>query len=143
MSLCKLADKSYVKFVSSKEEDCIIDRLYGHAEIREMQELGMANHRKKRNRKKTNKSAFSSVAVIVLILVGVLGFRCFGLWQQNKAYAAKEEALNEEIATEEERSEELSDYEEYVGTDDYIIEMARKKLGLVFDGEIIFRQSEE
>ncbi|MCR4843058.1 MAG: septum formation initiator family protein [Eubacterium sp.] len=105
--------------------------------------MTLKGSRKKNRKYRTDKGAFLSVAVIVLILVAVLGVRCVGLYEDIQGYRATEAQLSGDIAEEEERSQELSDYEEYVGTDEYIIEMARNKLGLVFDGEILFRQSGE
>ncbi len=96
----------------------------------------------KRKKYKTNKAAFLSVSVIVVVLVAVLCVRCYGLYQKNLEYTAKEEALEEELADETERSEELKEYEEYVGSDEYVIEMARDKLGLVFKSETVFRDED-
>lgn len=99
--------------------------------------------RKRRKRKyKTDKTAFLSVAIIVLVLVAVLSVRCFGLYQKNQEYIAKEQELNDELTDETERSEELDEYEKYVGSDEYVIEMAREKLGLVFRGETVFRDED-
>ncbi len=36
------------------------------------------------------------------------------------------------------RAKELEEYEEYVKTDEYVEEVAREKLGLVYKDEIIF-----
>ena len=36
--------------------------------------------------------------------------------------------------------EDLSEYEEYIKSDEYVEDTAKKKLGLIFDNEIIFRE---
>ena len=38
------------------------------------------------------------------------------------------------------RQDELSDYEEYIGSRDYVEDTAKSKLGLVYDNEIIFKE---
>ncbi len=97
---------------------------------------------KKKKIIRTNRGAFLSVAVIVLILVGVLSYRCVSLYQKNQEYVAQKAELEAELTKEQERSEELKEYESYVGTDDYIIRMAREKLGLVFKDETVFRSED-
>lgn len=51
----------------------------------------------------------------------------------------KIQALEKELQREEARNAELEQQRLYVQTDQYIIEMARKKLGLVFADEIIIK----
>ena len=52
---------------------------------------------------------------------------------------AKEEALQQEIESEEARSEDIAEYEKYTQTKKYVEEVAKEKLGLVYQGEIIFK----
>lgn len=51
----------------------------------------------------------------------------------------QEEELQTQIDAEKERSEEINKLKKYVGTDEYIEEVAREKLGLVKENEILFR----
>ncbi len=97
--------------------------------------------RKKKSIRRQNRTTYLSVAVVVLILVGVLSFRCVELYQKNLEYAQKEEELQQQLAEEEDKQSEIESYRAYVGSDDYIIEMAREKLGLVFPGEEVFREN--
>ena len=39
-----------------------------------------------------------------------------------------------------EREGKLSDYEEYIDSQEYVEDTARSKLGLIYDDEIIFRE---
>ena len=55
------------------------------------------------------------------------------------AYKVQEEELQTQIDAEKERSEEINKLKKYVGTDEYIEEVAREKLGLVKENEILFR----
>lgn len=52
---------------------------------------------------------------------------------------ARIQVLEKELQQEEERNSELEQKRLYVQTDQYIIEMARMKLGLVFPDEIIIK----
>ena len=61
------------------------------------------------------------------------------LKKSNDAYKVQEEELQTQIDAEKERSEEINKLKKYVGTDEYIEEVAREKLGLVKENEILFR----
>ena len=50
--------------------------------------------------------------------------------------------LNEQIAEEEQRSEEIEEYRKYTQTKKYAEDVAKEKLGLVYEGEIIFKEEE-
>ena len=41
---------------------------------------------------------------------------------------------------EEQRAEDIEEYRQYTKTREYIEEVAREKLGLVYDGEVIFKE---
>ena len=47
-----------------------------------------------------------------------------------------------ELEAQEERKQDLLDYENYTKSDKYIENTARSKLGLVYDDEMIFREKE-
>ncbi len=93
-------------------------------------------------RRQQNKSAILSVVIIVSVLLVILSIRCMQLYAKDMEYAEKEASLKSTYNDELERSEEIEEYKEYSQTDDYIIEIAREKLGLVFEDETIFRQAE-
>ena len=52
----------------------------------------------------------------------------------------QEAELEAQIQEEEERTKEIEQMEEYVGTDEYIEQTARDKLGLIYENEIIFKR---
>ena len=54
----------------------------------------------------------------------------------------REEALQQQIETEEERAQELIEYEKYTKTAKYVEEVTKDKLGLVYDDEIIFESED-
>ena len=52
---------------------------------------------------------------------------------------AREEVLMQAIEAEQARTEEIKEYEKYTQTKKYVEEIAKNKLGLVYEGEIIFK----
>lgn len=85
------------------------------------------------------KSSMLAVSFVVLLLVIVLSVNAVTLKAKDKAYQAQEQELKRQIEEEKERAEEIDKLEQYVGTDEYVKEVAKDKLGLVNEGEIIFK----
>ena len=84
--------------------------------------------------------------LMILLVVCILFAALFiGGYRLNKkidnALAIKSE-LEDQIKDEETRKQEIEELEEYMKTDEYIREVAREKLGLVDDGDIIFRRDD-
>jgi cell division protein FtsB len=50
--------------------------------------------------------------------------------------------LKQEIEEEELRSRSIEEYRAYTETDQFIEQVAREKLGLLYEGETIFRESD-
>ena len=94
-------------------------------------------------RKKQNKFACFCIAIVVGMLLAVVSIDGMRLQDKYNTCLAREEELQKEIASEEERSEKLSEYEKYTKTKKFVEEMAEGKLGLVHDGEVIFKPDGE
>lgn len=82
---------------------------------------------------------FLVTTVVAMMLIVVL-IKSIELKQKLDAYQEKERVLTEQIAEEEKRSEEIAEYEKYTHTKKYIEEVAKDKLGLIHEDEIIFRK---
>ena len=52
----------------------------------------------------------------------------------------RHQRLEDSIAGEQERTQEIDEQKEYMQTDEYIAEVARDKLGLVKGNEIVFEE---
>lgn len=102
----------------------------------------MAKRKVAFRKNKQNRFAMFLVTAIVLMLLCVVGYKSFELSQKQKEYTAREQALEEQIANEEERSKEIEEFRKYTKTKMYIAEVAKDKLGLVNDGEIIFKEKD-
>ena len=78
------------------------------------------------------------VSLVIVILAATLLVAGSSLRAKNADYKAQEAELKEQLRAEEERSEEIDELEEYVGTDKYVEDVAKDKLGLVYPNEILF-----
>ena len=69
----------------------------------------------------------------------VVAVKSHELQEKKDYYVQREQQLQEQIAAEEERAEEIAEYEKYTQTKKYIEDVAKDKLGLVYEGEIVFK----
>lgn len=94
-----------------------------------------AAYRKRRQ----NKFGMFLVFLVVIMLVIVVSVRSNELKKTLAENRQREAELEEQIAAEEQRTEEIEELEKYSETLGYTEEVAKEKLGLVNEGEIIFR----
>lgn len=92
--------------------------------------------RRKKFRKHLSTLAIAGVVLLMLVFVSVASM---GLKVQNMKKQARIEELNALIEAEEEKAEEIEEYSKYVQTKKYAEEVAKEKLGLVYEDEIIFK----
>jgi cell division protein DivIC len=78
------------------------------------------------------------IAFVVLILCGIVFYSRIGLEEESKEAKLTIERLEAQIEEQEERAIDINNQKVYVQTKRYIEDMAREKLGLVYDDEIIF-----
>ena len=94
--------------------------------------------RKTRSKKQISRFTVAGVIIFCSITCGILVYNGSVLMDQEKEYEKQITQLKKEKKEADKRAEELKEYEEYVKTDEYIEEVAREKLGLVYKDEIIF-----
>lgn len=99
----------------------------------------MKRARRQKKRMQRHKRSILIISGIMVVLTAVVMMNMMGLQAKNKQYKAQEAGLENEIAKEEQRTEEIKDLEKYVGTDEYIEDTAKEKLGLAYPNEIIFK----
>ena len=92
-----------------------------------------------RRKKKENRLSMVMVTIAVLMVLIVVTFKGIELRQKQEVYAARIEELNQKIAEETERTAEIEEYGKYTKTKKYVEEVAKDKLGLVYEDEIIFK----
>ena len=78
----------------------------------------------------------------ISIMTCVVGINSISLKQKQKAYAAREQELLQQISVEEARAKELEEFATYTKTKKYAEEVAKDKLGLVYENEIIFQETD-
>ena len=83
-----------------------------------------------------------SIVFIVLIFVVVMSIQIFKLKEKDAQLMEREQTLEQQLAQEEQRAEELKELDLYTRSMEYIKEMANK-MGFVFENEIIFKESGE
>lgn len=100
--------------------------------------------RKRRQRKyaRRHKRSMLLISMTMVMLVAVVSVNGLRLYNRNQDYIAQEAELKNQIAGERGRFKELDELKEYVGTDAYIENVAKEKLGLVFQDEILFKAKE-
>lgn len=91
--------------------------------------------------KRQNRLGMFLVSVVIIMLLVVVSVNSFLLKQKQNVYAAREAELDALIAAEEQRTIELEEFKKYTQTQAYIEEIAKEKLGLVREGEIVFKMN--
>ena len=92
-----------------------------------------------KRRRRSGASGYILFAVIVSLISLVVLVQIRDVKQRLSVYEQQDQALDEQIAAQLERTEELNELEKYVQTKASAEEQAHEKLGLVNEGEIIFK----
>ena len=93
--------------------------------------------------KKSNVFIAGFITVAVIAICIFFKFKVKDIKAENDAGDKKIEQLENELATEKQRTEELETYSKYVNTKQFVEFMARNKLGLVYPNEVIFRPEDD
>lgn len=118
------------------------DRKVNDMEKREAARRSGAQRTRMRRRRQQNKASMICITLIVLILTGITSVQIITLYHKNQDYQAREAGLQAQVESEKQRQESLEEYEQYVTTTEYIEQIAKSKLGLVYPNEIIFKEEE-
>lgn len=99
----------------------------------------MRRNNRKQPRKTSNRLISAVICILVVAICIVFYSRGREIKAENEESDKQIEQLKAEIEQEEQRAEELQVYSKYVNTKQFVEEMARDKLGLVYPGELIFK----
>ena len=102
----------------------------------------MARRRVAFRKKRQNRLGMILVSIVVIMLFAVILIKSIDLREKKAAYDEKEVMLEQQIEAEQERTKELIEYEKYTKTAKYVEEVAKDKLGLVYEDEIIFESED-
>ena len=83
-----------------------------------------------------------SITFVVAISFIAMMTQSISVEKQLSQYQQELEELDNKMTEETERTKEIDDMKEYMETDEYAEEVARDKLGLVKDNEIVFKEQE-
>lgn len=90
-------------------------------------------------RERANRKHILIIIIAAIIMSAMAIFEGLSLRAQCKENLAKQAEMEELIAQEKTRSEELEKYSEYTQTTDFAEWYAKEKMGLIYKNEIIFR----
>lgn len=96
-----------------------------------------------RTRRRRNYKGTVSVSIIVLAFLIIMSAQIFKLKEKDQAYAVQYEELKKQYDAETERAEDIEGLADDMQSKEYIEDVAKNKLGLVYDNEIIFKENEE
>ena len=96
----------------------------------------------KKRRKDNNRAGKMCISMILVAFVAVMSVQIVKLYQKDQQYAAKQAELEAQLEEETARQAELEDYEAYTKSQQYVEDVAKSKLGLAYDDEIIFKEVE-
>ena len=103
----------------------------------------MSNSRRTRKTTKKQSSAVSLfICTAVLVVLGACSVYVSNLCDKSKELAETEYALEQKIQEAYLEKQDLIDKEQYMQTKQYIEDVAKDKLGLVYPDEIVIKPSE-
>ena len=85
----------------------------------------MANA-KRRSKKNGNRAGRMCITCIVFVFAIVMSTQIIKVYQKDQEYVAKQQ--------------ELEDYETYTKSQQYVEDVAKSKLGLLYDNEVVFKE---
>lgn len=91
------------------------------------------------SRKQNRLSMFLAVLVVVVLVIAV-AVSAVSVKRKLNAAESRKADLEQQISDEKARTKEIEEYKDYTTTDEYVEEIARDKLGLVHEGEVIFKE---
>ena len=100
----------------------------------------MARRKVAYRRRHQNRFSMFLVSLVVLMIMVVVAVRSVELKQKIAGYDTQIASLSTQIEAEQARTEQIAEYGKYTQTMAHYIEVAQDKLGLVFPGEILFKE---
>lgn len=100
----------------------------------------MARRRIAYRRRSQNRFSMFLVSLVVVMIMVAVAARSVGMQQKIDEKRAELQQLELQIAEEEQHALEIEEFGKEVKTKGYIENLAREKLGLVYEGEILFKE---
>ena len=93
-------------------------------------------------KRRQNRLSMCLVSTVVFMLLVVVSISSVDLKKKQAVYLEKQMLLEQQIAAEEQRAQDLVELRKYTQTKAYVEEVAKEKLGLVHKDEIVFHVAE-
>lgn len=101
----------------------------------------MARRRVAYRKRHQNRFSMFLVSLVVVMIMVAVAVQSVTLQDKIDAKTQQLEQLNAQIADEEKRTQEIEEFAKEVKTKGYIERVAREKLGLIYEGEILFKKN--
>ena len=98
---------------------------------------------KTKRQRKSHRAKFLFSGVLLLAICSAAAYQSSQLKKEKSKYESRMKELDDKMEQEEARTKEIKDYKAYVETDEYVEEVARDKLGLVYDDEVLLKANED
>lgn len=94
---------------------------------------------KKRRRRRSpgNFRGMMMITIVVTMILVIVGVKSSELKEKRTTYEKREKYLLEQIEQQNKRSQGIEEYRKYMETKQYVEDIAKSKLGLVYPDEII------
>ena len=96
----------------------------------------------RRRMKQKKRLEIRLIPFALIVLIAVVAFGTISLQAKRASYEKREQELMAQIKEEEQRTEEIRELEKYMETKKYVEEVAKERLGLVYEDEILFKAAE-
>lgn len=93
-----------------------------------------------RRRRKQNRAGRICISLIVVMFLGAMSVQIVKLYHKKQECEVKAAQVQQEYEEATQRQEELKEYEEYMKTGEAIEEIARSRVNLFYQNEIVFRE---
>ncbi len=103
---------------------------------------GSAGTGVRRRKPRAARKTMMLILFVIAVLFVTLCILTLNLRAKVKAGTERAALLQEQILEEQKRTTQIEDLESYMKSDDYIEQVAKDKLGMVKDGEIIFKAAD-
>ena len=99
----------------------------------------MARHRIAYRKRNQNRFCMFLVSLVVVMLLILVSISSIGLRQKIEERRMQLQQLEFQLESEKQRQVEIAEFGKEVQTKGYIESVAREKLGLVYEGEVLFK----
>ena len=96
--------------------------------------------KRRRIRQNDNRTGKFCISLILIIFMVVMTIQIKNVYQKDQDYVAKQAELELQLKAEQDRQEEIKEYQNYIESQDYVEDQATSKLGLLYKNQIIFRE---